>query len=148
MLSVGTAVGWLVLFVGVICILAYRRASLAVSTGVLLVLFAVYWIFGAAPLAWKIAVSVPFALLLLFNIRPLRIRAGDAALHEEISQAAADHVLDGARGARCGHGVVGRRIIHRRSELAKAHVGESARADADRAGISRRTVRRAVRDAR
>jgi acyl-CoA dehydrogenase len=67
-------VGWLVLFVGAICTLAYRRASLAASTGVLLVLLAVNWALGAAPNGWKVAVSVPFALLFLFNIRPLRIR--------------------------------------------------------------------------
>src|SRR6202046_5810754 len=67
-------VGWLVWFVGAICILAYRRASLAASTGVLLVLLAVYWALGAAPNGWKVALSVPFALLFLFNIRPLRIR--------------------------------------------------------------------------
>ena len=66
--------GWLVLFVGAICILAYRRAGLAATTGVLLVLLAVYWALGAAPNGWKAAVSVPFALLFLFNIRPLRIR--------------------------------------------------------------------------
>ena len=48
-------VGWLVLFVGAICILAYRRASLAASTGVLLVLLAVYWALGAAPNGWKVA---------------------------------------------------------------------------------------------
>jgi acyl-CoA dehydrogenase len=67
-------IGWLALFVGAICILAYRRASLTASTGVLLVLLAVYWALGAAPNWWKVAVSVPFALLFLFNVRPLRIR--------------------------------------------------------------------------
>src|ERR1700733_1345203 len=67
-------VGWLVLFVGAICLLAYRRASFAASTGVLLVLLAVYWALGAAPTGWKAALSVPFALLFLFNVRPLRIR--------------------------------------------------------------------------
>jgi acyl-CoA dehydrogenase len=67
-------VGWLVLFVAAICILAYRRASLAASTGVLLVLLALYWALGAAPVWWKAAVSAPFALLFLFNLRPLRIR--------------------------------------------------------------------------
>jgi len=70
----GVAVGWLVLFVGAICILAYRRASLAVSTGVLLLLLAVYWALGAAPGGWKILLSIPFAVLFLLNIRPLRIR--------------------------------------------------------------------------
>jgi acyl-CoA dehydrogenase len=67
-------VGWLLLFAGAICVLAYRRASLAGSTGVLLLLLASYWIFGAAAIWWKIAVSVPFAVLFLFNLRPLRIR--------------------------------------------------------------------------
>src|SRR6202789_3456691 len=67
-------VGWLVLLLAAICILAYRRASLAASTGVLLVLLAVYWALGAAPNGWKVALSGPFALLFLFNIRPLRIR--------------------------------------------------------------------------
>ena len=67
-------VGWLVLFVGAICVLAYRRASLAVSTGVLLLLLAGYWAFGAAPVWWKVVVSVPFAILFVLNVRPLRIR--------------------------------------------------------------------------
>src|ERR1700683_3567317 len=67
-------VGWLVLLLAAIFILAYRRASLATSTGVLLLLLALYWALGAAPMEWKAAVSVPFALLFLFNVRPLRIR--------------------------------------------------------------------------
>jgi acyl-CoA dehydrogenase len=74
LLIVGTAVGWLVLFVGVFSILAYRRASLSLSSTVLLLLLAAYWAFGAAPAAWKIAVSLPFAALLLLNLRPLRLR--------------------------------------------------------------------------
>src|ERR1700723_3732679 len=74
LLEATIVVGWLVLFVGAICILAYRRAGLAAGTGVLLVLLAVYWALGAAPNGWKAAVSVPFALLFLFNVRPLRIR--------------------------------------------------------------------------
>ena len=67
-------IGWLVLFLGAFFILAYRRAGLAASTGVLLVLLASYWALGSAPTWWKAALSVPFALLLLFNVRPLRIR--------------------------------------------------------------------------
>jgi acyl-CoA dehydrogenase len=74
LLEAAIVVGWLVLFVGAICVLAYRRASLAASTGVLLVSLALYWALGTAPLWWKIAISLPFALLLLFNVRPLRIR--------------------------------------------------------------------------
>ncbi|HWX81342.1 MAG TPA: acyl-CoA dehydrogenase [Steroidobacteraceae bacterium] len=71
--SVGAAVGWLALFVGAFMILAYRRAGRAASSCVLLLLFAAYWVLGAAPAAWKIAVSLPFAVLLLLNIRALRL---------------------------------------------------------------------------
>jgi acyl-CoA dehydrogenase len=74
LLLAGVIVGWLVLFVGAICILAYRRASLALSSGVLLLLLAVYWALGTAPAWWKILISIPFAVLLLLNIRPLRVR--------------------------------------------------------------------------
>src|SRR5277367_1236113 len=73
LLIVGTAVGWLALFVGIFMNLAYRRAALPMSTCILLLLFAAYWIFGAAPLAWKITVSLPLAVLLLLNIRQLRV---------------------------------------------------------------------------
>jgi acyl-CoA dehydrogenase len=74
LLIAGIAVGWLVLFAGAICILAYRRASLAVSSLVLAALLAVYWPFGAAPVWWKSLICVPFAILLFLNLRPLRIR--------------------------------------------------------------------------
>ena len=74
LLDAGIVIGWLVLFAVALCILAYRRASLAVSTAVLLALLALYWACGAAPAWWKALISVPFALLLLFNVRPLRIR--------------------------------------------------------------------------
>src|ERR1700676_2891893 len=74
LLYAGVVVGWLVLFVGAICILAYRRAGLALSTGVLLVLLAAYWALGSAPGWWKILISLPFTVLFLLNIRPLRIR--------------------------------------------------------------------------
>ena len=74
LLEAAIVVGWLLLFVAAIFILAYRRASLAASTGVLLLLLAARWALGSAPMWWKVAVSVPFALLLLFNVRALRIR--------------------------------------------------------------------------
>jgi acyl-CoA dehydrogenase len=74
LVDTGLVVGWLALFVGVICILAYRRASLAVSSGVLALLLAAYWACGAAPAWWKILVSIPFAVLFLINIRSLRVR--------------------------------------------------------------------------
>jgi len=74
LLTPAMIVGWPALFVGAICILAYRRASLALSTGILLVLLAGYWALGAAPVWWRVLVSVPFAILLLLNVRTLRIR--------------------------------------------------------------------------
>ena len=74
LLCAGIVVGWLVLFVGAVCVLAYRRATLAVSTLVLLALLAGYWALGTAPVWWKILFSVPFAILFLLNLRPLRIR--------------------------------------------------------------------------
>src|ERR1700723_2875804 len=67
-------VGWLVLFVGAICILTHRRAVHAAGTGVRLVVLSWYLALGASPNGWKAALSVPFALLFLFNVRPLRIR--------------------------------------------------------------------------
>src|SRR5260370_22587343 len=74
LLTPAMIVGWPALFGGAFCILAYRRASLAVSPGVLLVLLAGYWVLGAAPVWWKVLASVPFAILLLLNVRTLRIR--------------------------------------------------------------------------
>jgi acyl-CoA dehydrogenase len=72
--SAGLFVAWAVLFLGVLLILAYRRASLAASSCVLGLLLLCYWAFGAGALWWKIALSVPYALLLLLNVRPLRLR--------------------------------------------------------------------------
>ena len=74
LLDAGIVIGWLVLFAVAFCILAYRRASLVVSTAVLLALLALYWVYGTAPEWWKTLISVPFAILLFLNIRPLRIR--------------------------------------------------------------------------
>ena len=65
---------WAVLFLGILLILAYRRASLALSSLLLGALLIAYWLLGTAPDWWKIAVSLPYALLLLLNIRPLRLR--------------------------------------------------------------------------
>jgi acyl-CoA dehydrogenase len=73
LLGAGMAVGWLALFVGLFLALAYRRSSLALSSCVFLPLLAAYWAFGAAHDWWKIVVSVPFAILVLLNIRPLRV---------------------------------------------------------------------------
>jgi acyl-CoA dehydrogenase len=70
----GAAAAWAALFLGLVLVLAYRRASLAASSCLLGALSLAYWMLGAAPLWWKIIVSVPFALLLLLNLRPLRLR--------------------------------------------------------------------------
>jgi acyl-CoA dehydrogenase len=74
LLCAAIAVGWLVLFMGAFMVLAYRRSGLAASSGVLLLLFAAYCLFGAAPAWWKVLVGIPFAVLLLHNLRPLRVR--------------------------------------------------------------------------
>jgi len=65
---------WTVLFLGVVLVLAYRRASLAAGSCLLGALLLAYWTLGAAPAWWKITVSVPYVLLLLLNLRPLRLR--------------------------------------------------------------------------
>ncbi len=73
-LSAGVFLAWAVLFLGVLLILAYRRAGLAAACCVLGAVLLAYWVFGTAPQWWKFAVSIPYALLLLLNVRPLRLR--------------------------------------------------------------------------
>jgi acyl-CoA dehydrogenase len=73
-LDAGLFLGWAVLFLGVLLILAYRRVSLASSSLVLGALLIAYWALSDAPAWWKIVVSIPYALLLLLNLRPLRVR--------------------------------------------------------------------------
>ena len=70
----GEFVAWALLFLGITLILAYRRTSLGVSSCVLGLLLLCYWVLGGAPEWWKIIVSIPYALLLFLNIRPLRLR--------------------------------------------------------------------------
>jgi acyl-CoA dehydrogenase len=70
----GVFLAWAVLFLGISLILAYRRAGLGASSCVLGSLLLCYWLLGNAPQWWKIAVSIPYALLLLLNVRPLRLR--------------------------------------------------------------------------
>src|ERR1700688_3684041 len=73
--SAGVFLAWAVLFFGVLLILAYRRWSLRRSSCVLGILLLAYLALGSAPGWWKIVVSIPYASLLLLNIRPLRLRA-------------------------------------------------------------------------
>jgi len=70
----GVFVAWALLFVGITLILAYRRTGLGASSCVLGLLLFCYWVLGGAPEWWKIIVSIPYALLLFLNIRPLRLR--------------------------------------------------------------------------
>jgi acyl-CoA dehydrogenase len=72
--SAGLALAWAVLFLGAILVLAYRRVGLFSSSCVLGVLLLAYWALGAEPSWCKALVSVPYVLLLLLNLRPLRLR--------------------------------------------------------------------------
>jgi acyl-CoA dehydrogenase len=72
-LSAGEFLAWAGIFLGIFLILAYRRASLSASSCVFGVLLLSYWLQGSAQYGWKIAVTVAFAVLVLLNIRPLRI---------------------------------------------------------------------------
>jgi len=67
------ALAWFLLSAGLILVLAYRRASRASAAAALAALLLAYWVFGAAPDWWKGVVSIPVALLLLLNVRPLRM---------------------------------------------------------------------------
>jgi acyl-CoA dehydrogenase len=73
-LSAGVFAAWVVLVLGVILALAYRRASLTLSSCVLGLLLFAYLALSTAPPWWKAAVCIPYALLLLLNIRTLRLR--------------------------------------------------------------------------
>jgi acyl-CoA dehydrogenase len=73
LLSAAAALAWCLLFVGVILILAYRRAHLATATTLFAMLLVAYWIFGGAADWWKIVLSATLGLLILLNIRPLRM---------------------------------------------------------------------------
>src|SRR5580704_7775551 len=74
-LSAGVFLAWALSFVGVLLILAYRRSSLRLNCGVLGIFLLAYLAFGGSPEWWKVVVSIPYALLLLLNVRPLRLRA-------------------------------------------------------------------------
>ena len=71
---VGVSLAWALLFLGIVLVLAYARASLRFGTCVLGVALLGYWVLGPAPPWWKGVISAPFAVLLLLNIRPLRLR--------------------------------------------------------------------------
>ena len=68
------AFGWFLAFAVLNLALAYRRVSLRRTSIALVALLFLYWLFGTAPAWWKLLVSIPVGVLLLLNVRPLRIR--------------------------------------------------------------------------
>ncbi len=68
------ALAWCSLTLVIVMVLAYRRAGLALSTLTLGALTAAYWLFWDVTGVWKVIASVPVVLLLLLNLRPLRVR--------------------------------------------------------------------------
>jgi hypothetical protein len=73
--SAAVFLAWAALFLGALLILAYRRSSLSRSSCVLGLLLLAYLALGTFPKWWKILLSIPYASLLLLNIRPLRLWA-------------------------------------------------------------------------
>ena len=69
----GVFFAWTVLLFGVLLILAYRRISLAASSCVLGVLLLAYWLIAPASVWWKAAMSAPYVLLALLNLKALRL---------------------------------------------------------------------------
>jgi acyl-CoA dehydrogenase len=68
------AVAWCALTLLILMVLAYRRAGLALSTLTLGALTGAYWVFWDVADVWKIIASVPVFLLVMLNLRPLRVR--------------------------------------------------------------------------
>jgi len=71
--SAAAAVAWCLLFVGAALLLSYRRISLAVATAAVVLLTLAYWRFGDAASWWKALVCIPGCLMVLLNLKPLRI---------------------------------------------------------------------------
>jgi len=63
---------WLVLLLGVLLALAYRRTDLKTATAVLGALLVAYWIFGSGGTLWNFILLVLFALLALLNLEAVR----------------------------------------------------------------------------
>ena len=62
------------MFLGIILALAYRRGEPRLSCCFLGLLLIAYLELGTAPVWWKVVLAIPFALLVLLNVRPLRLR--------------------------------------------------------------------------
>ena len=65
---------WAAALLVIVLTLAYRRASLPLSCCVLGLLLAAYWVLGTAPEWWKATLTFPYAVVVLLNVRPLRLR--------------------------------------------------------------------------
>jgi acyl-CoA dehydrogenase len=63
---------WLVVLLGVLLALAYRRTDLKTTTAVLGALLVAYWIFGEGGAVWNLALLVMFALFALLNVESIR----------------------------------------------------------------------------
>jgi acyl-CoA dehydrogenase len=63
---------WLVLLIGTLLTLAYRRTDLKASTVVLGALLIVYWLFGDGGGLWNTLLLVLFALFALLNVASIR----------------------------------------------------------------------------
>ena len=70
--AAAAALGWLLAFAVLNLTLAYRRVSLRWASIALTALLLAYWLFGSGAAWWKALVSIPVAVLLLLNVRPLR----------------------------------------------------------------------------
>ena len=111
------------LFIAAVLLLAYRRLSLLTFTATFTVLLAAYTWLGAASAPagiWKGFLWVMLARLWLLNVRPLRKALITRPVHEGLPEAPALDVADREGSARGGHGVVGRRAVHRRAALGEA----------------------------
>jgi len=63
---------WLVLLLGVLLALAYRRTDLKTATAVLGALLVAYWLFGDGGALWNVVLLVAFVLLALLNVESVR----------------------------------------------------------------------------
>ncbi|MHB8476919.1 MAG: acyl-CoA dehydrogenase [Steroidobacteraceae bacterium] len=65
---------WTASLLATVLTLAYRRAGLGSSCFVLGLLLAAYLELGTAPEWWKVSLTIPYAVVVLLNVRPLRLR--------------------------------------------------------------------------
>ncbi len=139
----GTVI-WLVLLIGALLTLAYRRTDLKTSTAVLGALLVVYWLFGDGGGLWNLLLLVAFLAIRAaqHRIDPPRQRHAPPVRH--LPQHAAEHVEDRAGSARSRQRLVGRRAVHGHAGLAALEKLAAAEADARGASVPRRADRGAL----